>query len=75
MPTFWVIERYLSNKLHFWNAGQASENASSDELCGGWTTSIHDAAQFRRDADAQAVLYRLLRGAGRTAEHGMIAAP
>lgn len=60
----WVIERYISNSLHYWNAGSGMHGRSD-----GFTDKHEDAVRFCREEDASIVLFRVCDGQGRVAQH------
>ena len=60
----WLIERYISDRLHFWNAGALAHGRRD-----GFTDLIDDAVRFARKEDASTVLFRVCDGQGRVAEH------
>lgn len=60
----WLIERYINDKLHFWNAGALGHGRRD-----GFTDLIDDAVRFARQEDASTVLFHVCDGQGRVAEH------
>lgn len=60
----WVIERYINDRLHYWNAGSGM-NGRTD----GFTDRHEDAVRFCRQEDASMVLFRICGGQGRVAQH------
>ena len=62
--TGWLIERWINNKLHYWNAG-----ALGHERRDGFTDLVDYAVRFASEKDATTVLYRVCAGQGRVAQH------
>ena len=58
----YVIERYYSSELRYWN-GHKLDSA-------GFSTEHRDAVRFAREVDASHVLGWLLEGNGRVVQHG-----
>ena len=59
----WCIERHMKGELHYFRG----------VLPGGdiwWSADPYDACRFSRQQDADALLYSLCDGIGRSAEHG-----
>jgi hypothetical protein len=66
--SFWLIERHINDRLHYWSAG-ATGRGSRD----GWSTDWSFATKLADQESAHQVLFRLLDGEGRVAEHGLVA--
>ena len=62
-----LIERWINNKLHYWNAG-----ALGHERRDGFTDLADYAVRFAREEDATTVLFRVCDGQGRVAQHAWI---
>lgn len=60
----WLIERYINNQLHYWNAGALGKGRKD-----GFTSEVNDAVRFSREEDASIVLFHICDGQGRVAGH------
>lgn len=62
--TYWLVERYVGNGLHYWSAGARGRGNRDD-----WATDVQWATRFADEQSAEQVRCRLCDGEGRSTEH------
>lgn len=64
---FWVVEKYVGNRLHYWSAGARGRGDNDD-----WANNIEWATKFADRQSADQVLFRLADAQGRSVQHSML---
>lgn len=65
---FYLVERYINGRLHYWSAGAAGRGSKD-----GWSTDAVFATKLADSESADQVLLHVCGGEGRTVEHSMLA--
>lgn len=65
--SFWVVEKYILEKLHYWSAGAAGRGHGD-----GWSLDIAFATKFADSESADQVMCHLCDKQGRSAEHSFL---
>jgi hypothetical protein len=65
--TFWLVERYIAGRLHYWSAGAAGRGSRD-----GWSTDVGFATKLADNESADQVMLYVCGGEGRSVEHSFL---